>query len=143
MEQEEKKDSKKIIVILSIVIFLLILAFASYIIYEKYQENLAQERQALLENTKQKYESINSDIEKLILTEEEQKEINEQIEKVKSYCRSQEYNINDIDGVRAEFNNGWALVRASNTSPNITARFEGRTKEDMEKIQREFMSLLK
>ena len=65
------------------------------------------------------------------------------IEKVKSYCRSQEYNINDIDGVRAEFNNGWALVRASNTSPNITARFEGRTKEDMEKIQREFMSLLK
>ena len=65
------------------------------------------------------------------------------IEKVKSYCRSQEYNINDIDGVRADFNNGWALVRASNTSPNITARFEGRTKEDMEKIQREFMSLLK
>lgn len=35
--------------------------------------------------------------------------------------------------MRAEFDNGWALVRASNTGPNITARFEGVTKEDMEK----------
>ncbi len=65
------------------------------------------------------------------------------IEKVKDYCKSQEYKINDIDGVRAEFENGWALVRASNTGPNITARFEGVTKEDMEKIENEFMSLLK
>ena len=47
---------------------LLVVSFASYVIYEKYQENLAQERQALLENTKQKYEKINSDIEKLILS---------------------------------------------------------------------------
>ena len=84
MEQEKKKNNKKIIIILSIVIILLVVAFASYIIYEKYQENLVQEKQALLENTKQKYESINSDIEKLILSEEEQKEINEQIETVKS-----------------------------------------------------------
>ena len=45
--------------------------------------------------------------------------------------------------MRAEFDNGWALVRASNTGPNITARFEGVTKEDMEKIEKEFMDLLK
>ncbi|MDO4283027.1 MAG: phosphomannomutase/phosphoglucomutase [Clostridia bacterium] len=65
------------------------------------------------------------------------------IEKVKSYCRMQEYKINDIDGVRAEFDNGWALVRASNTGPNITARFEGKTEEDVKEIENEFMSLLK
>lgn len=65
------------------------------------------------------------------------------IERVKNYCRMQEYKINDIDGVRAEFDNGWALVRASNTGPNITARFEGVTQEDMKKIEAEFMSLLK
>lgn len=65
------------------------------------------------------------------------------IEKIKEYCIDKGYKINDIDGVRAEFDNGWALVRASNTGPNITARFEGKTEEDMEKIKKEFMSLLK
>ena len=65
------------------------------------------------------------------------------IDKIKSYCRSQEYKFNDIDGVRAEFENGWALVRASNTGPDITARFEGVTEEDMKKIENEFMNLLK
>ncbi len=65
------------------------------------------------------------------------------IDKVKEYCKQKGYNVNDIDGVRAEFENGWALVRASNTGPNITARFEGVTKEDMTKIQEEFMNLLK
>lgn len=64
------------------------------------------------------------------------------IDGIKKYCLDKGYNINDIDGVRAEFANGWALVRASNTGPNITARFEGKTKEDMEKIQEEFMALL-
>ena len=65
------------------------------------------------------------------------------IERIKDYCMSQEYKFNDIDGVRAEFDNGWALVRASNTGPNITARFEGVTEEDMKKIEEEFMGLLK
>ena len=65
------------------------------------------------------------------------------IEKVKEYALEKGYKINDIDGVRAEFSNGWALVRASNTGPNITARFEGVTKEDMEKIQDEFLALIK
>ncbi len=65
------------------------------------------------------------------------------IEKIKKYCVDKDYKINDIDGVRAEFSNGWALVRASNTGPNITARFEGKTEEDMKKIESEFMSLLK
>lgn len=65
------------------------------------------------------------------------------IDKVKSYCRMQEYKINDIDGVRAEFDNGWALVRASNTGPNITVRFEGKTEKDVEKIKEEFIALIK
>ena len=64
------------------------------------------------------------------------------IEKVKEYCRQKGYQVNDIDGVRAEFDNGWALVRASNTGPNITARFEGVTEEDRDRIQEEFMALI-
>ncbi len=65
------------------------------------------------------------------------------IEKIKEYCLEKGYKVNDIDGVRAEFSNGWALVRASNTGPNISARFEGVTEEDMNKIQDEFIVFLK
>ena len=65
------------------------------------------------------------------------------IENIKNYCIEKGYSINDIDGVRAEFDNGWALVRASNTGPNITARFEGKTQEDEKAIEEEFMSLIK
>ena len=65
------------------------------------------------------------------------------IEKIKEYCLEKGYKVNDIDGVRAEFDNGWALVRASNTGPNISARFEGVTEEDMNKIQDEFIVFLK
>lgn len=64
------------------------------------------------------------------------------IEEIKAYALSKRYKVNDIDGVRCDFENGWALVRASNTGPNITARFEGKTIEDMEKIKDEFLKLL-
>lgn len=38
-------------------------------------------------------------------------------------------NIFDIDGVRIVFENGWALVRASNTTPVIVTRFESKNEE--------------
>jgi len=64
------------------------------------------------------------------------------IEKVKEYAKSKGYNMNTIDGVRVEFDDGWALVRASNTGPDLTARFEGNTEERMQEIKAEFMSLI-
>ena len=66
----------------------------------------------------------------------------EVINKVKDYCISKGYKIIDIDGVRVEMDNGWALVRASNTGPNITARFEGKTEEFMEQLKTEFLTLI-
>ena len=39
------------------------------------------------------------------------------------------YPIVAIDGVRVDFGDGWGLVRASNTEPAITTRFEARTLE--------------
>ena len=77
---------------------------------------------------------------KIVSTDDEKFKV---IEGVKEYCINKGYKINDIDGVRAEFDNGWALVRASNTGPNITARFEGKTEEDMKKIEDEFMEFLR
>ncbi|MFZ2072043.1 MAG: phosphomannomutase/phosphoglucomutase [Halobacteriota archaeon] len=44
---------------------------------------------------------------------------------------------NDIDGVKIEFmaENGWVLVRRSNTSPVIILRMEARTEEGLRKIE--------
>lgn len=43
-----------------------------------------------------------------------------------------------IDGVRADYPDGWGLVRASNTTPSLVIRFEADTDEAMERIQSEF-----
>lgn len=37
------------------------------------------------------------------------------------------YDVSDVDGVRVDFGDGWGVVRASNTEPAITTRFEART----------------
>lgn len=47
-----------------------------------------------------------------------------------------------IDGVRAEFADGFALVRASNTTPVLVLRFEGDTPDALERIQTTFMASL-
>ena len=41
----------------------------------------------------------------------------------------------DIDGIRAMFDGGWGLVRASNTQPMLVLRFEGRDEEAVLKIR--------
>ena len=48
----------------------------------------------------------------------------------------------DIDGLRVDFSDGWGLVRPSNTSPFLVARFEAESKEALERIQTEFRDLL-
>ena len=40
------------------------------------------------------------------------------------------------------FDDGWALIRASNTGPNITARFEAKTKERLNELKKEYMNLI-
>ncbi|MCV6622448.1 MAG: phosphomannomutase/phosphoglucomutase [Cellvibrionaceae bacterium] len=43
-----------------------------------------------------------------------------------------------IDGLRVDFAHGWGLVRASNTSPALTLRFEANSEEQLEDIQEHF-----
>ena len=64
------------------------------------------------------------------------------VNKIKEYAINNGYNVLTIDGVRVNFDFGWALVRASNTGPNITARFEAKTMEELEKLQKEFIDLI-
>jgi len=47
-----------------------------------------------------------------------------------------------IDGLRAEFDQGWGLVRASNTQPALLFRFEADNEEALERIQTLFTRLL-
>lgn len=64
------------------------------------------------------------------------------VAKVKQYCIDKGYQFVDIDGVRVEFDDSWALVRPSNTGPNITSRFEASNKERLVEIEKEFTDLL-
>ncbi|MCG8428102.1 MAG: phosphomannomutase/phosphoglucomutase, partial [Chromatiales bacterium] len=53
-----------------------------------------------------------------------------------------EAKIIDIDGVRAEFKDGWGLLRASNTQSALVFRFEADSKESLERIQTLFRDQL-
>lgn len=64
------------------------------------------------------------------------------IESIQKYCEEQHYPIVTIDGVKVSFQTGWALVRASNTGPNITFRAEANTPEDKDKLQAFFTNLI-
>jgi phosphomannomutase/phosphoglucomutase len=50
--------------------------------------------------------------------------------------------VTTIDGLRVDFPEGWGLVRASNTTPNLVLRFEADSEEAMEAIQDRFRQLL-
>ena len=54
------------------------------------------------------------------------------IEKVKEEFSG--YEMNDKDGIKIEFENGWALVRPSNTEEKMSVRCEADTEKDLEDI---------
>ena len=47
-----------------------------------------------------------------------------------------------IDGLRVDFNNGWGLIRASNTTPCLVLRFEGDDDAALEDVKDKFRELL-
>lgn len=64
------------------------------------------------------------------------------VESVKDYCLDKKYDTILIDGVRVNFNDGWALIRSSNTGPNLTVRYEAKTEQRLKEIESEFTKLL-
>jgi len=53
------------------------------------------------------------------------------------------YETIDIDGARILCPDGWGLVRASNTNPYLTLRFEGRSLEAVERMKAEVYAALR
>ncbi len=102
----------------------------------------------LLSNKDQKLSELLSDLPKYHATPEIRVEIESDelkfkiAQQAKEYF-SKEFEVNDIDGVRILFGDGWGLVRASNTQPVIVLRFEARTLERLGEIQKLVIDKLK
>jgi phosphomannomutase/phosphoglucomutase len=47
-----------------------------------------------------------------------------------------------LDGVRVMWQDGWGIIRASNTQPILSLRFEARTQANLDRIKREFVDAL-
>lgn len=60
------------------------------------------------------------------------------IEKFSAYAEFPGARITQIDGVRADYDDGFGLARASNTTPYVVTRFEGTTPGVVSRIQDEF-----
>jgi phosphomannomutase/phosphoglucomutase len=65
----------------------------------------------------------------------------EVIERMKALFR-EKYETIEIDGVRAQMKDGWALIRASNTEPVIVLRFEARSESRLKEIMDEVRGVL-
>ncbi|MEX2153894.1 MAG: phosphomannomutase/phosphoglucomutase [Gemmatimonadaceae bacterium] len=53
------------------------------------------------------------------------------------------HDVNDIDGVRVLYGDGWGLIRASNTQPVLVARYEALTPERLSQIRGEMEGWLR
>ena len=64
------------------------------------------------------------------------------VDKVRKYCEEKKYKTLLVDGVKVFFSDGTALVRASNTGPNLTVRFEAKTMDRLNEIKDEFINVI-
>jgi len=93
----------------------------------------------LLSKTDQKLSQLLDDVPKTVITPEIRVDCPDEIkfkvvEKVKEELR-ESYSIIDVDGVRVKFEDGWGLVRASNTQPVLVLRFEALTEKRLQQIK--------
>jgi len=65
------------------------------------------------------------------------------VEKVLKSFVDEGHDVVDIDGMRINFNDGWGLIRASNTQPALVMRFEATTEIRVKEIQEMVESRLK
>jgi phosphomannomutase/phosphoglucomutase len=94
----------------------------------------------LLSKTDQKLSHLLSDVPKTFITPEIRVDCPDEIkfkvvETVKEALRK-DYPIIDVDGVRVKFEDGWGLVRASNTQPALVLRFEALTEKRLQEIKK-------
>jgi phosphomannomutase/phosphoglucomutase len=94
----------------------------------------------LLSKTDRRLTQLLQDVPKTFITPEIRVDCPDEIkfqvvEKVKEELRKG-YSIIDVDGVRVKFEDGWGLVRASNTQPVLVLRFEALTEKRLQEIKK-------
>jgi phosphomannomutase/phosphoglucomutase len=60
------------------------------------------------------------------------------MEKLREVAQFDDASVIAVDGLRVEFEHGWGLVRASNTTPSLVLRFEARDELALSRIQDAF-----
>ena len=103
------------------------------------QEMLSNSNKSLNEMAKDLPHYYNTEEIKVKVTDENKFKI---VEGIKSYCDNHNYKYSTVDGIKAYKDFGWALVRASNTGPNLTLRFEANSESNLRKIQKEFTDVI-
>ena len=61
--------------------------------------------------------------------------VDQVIDAFKKRSESEPFSVIDIDGARVEWEDGWGLVRCSNTQPILVLRFEAKSEERLKEIQ--------
>jgi phosphomannomutase / phosphoglucomutase len=93
----------------------------------------------LLSKTDQKLSQLLNDVPKTFITPEIRVDCPDDIkfkvvEAVREALRK-DYPVIDVDGARVKFEDGWGLVRASNTQPVLVLRFEALTQDHLDEIR--------
>ncbi|RME54618.1 phosphomannomutase/phosphoglucomutase [Candidatus Woesearchaeota archaeon] len=92
----------------------------------------------ILSNSNQTLSSMLSDLPKTYATPEIRDECPDNLKKkviLELLERFKKYNPLTIDGLRINFEDGWGLVRQSNTQPVLVLRFEATSPERLQEIQ--------
>ncbi len=95
----------------------------------------------LLSNQNKKLSEIISEVPKYFSTPELRFDCKDDQEKIDIMNRvfdyfSSKYSFSDIDGIRLSLDDGWALIRCSNTQPVIVCRIEASTKNLLDKYEK-------
>ncbi|WP_374972424.1 phosphomannomutase/phosphoglucomutase [Spongiibacter marinus] len=86
------------------------------------------------------YPSLHSSPEILIAVDDERKF--SLVQSFANHAKFDDAQLIDIDGLRYEFRNGWGLLRASNTGPAISLRFEADSPAALDGIRESFAQTL-
>ena len=101
----------------------------------------------ILSRSQNKASQLLKDINRYCYTPEEKIEVKDEkkdyiVSRVEEYCREKGYNYSNVDGVKVLYDDGFALVRKSNTGPHLTTRYEAKTEEDLKERKEEFSNLI-
>lgn len=94
----------------------------------------------ILSETKKPMSKLLADVPEMVSTEEIRIEADDKrkfdiVREATKFFQSEGYNVNTVDGARIEFEDGWGLLRASNTSPMLVMRCEAVSKRRLNEIK--------